>query len=84
MSKNAVENGQEKAHSAARSKSGADKVSSNELGKRSIFYDPEWNPEGRPPLGLANVAYNAATFMPRKPVQDALAGLQEIPTPSGK
>ncbi|GAV46969.1 hypothetical protein ZYGR_0C00110 [Zygosaccharomyces rouxii] len=39
-----------------------EKPNHEELGSKSIFYDPEWNPKGLAPPGFKNVAYNPATF----------------------
>lgn len=39
-----------------------ERVSNEELGSKSIFYDPEWNPKGVAPPGFRNVAYNPTTF----------------------
>lgn len=46
-----------------------------ELGKKSIFYDPEWNPEGYPPPGEKSLPYNESTFKRRTEVNPLLAGL---------
>ncbi|AQZ09520.1 AIM4 (YBR194W) [Zygosaccharomyces parabailii] len=44
----------------------SEKSTNPALGSRSIFYDPEWNPEGKAPPGFKNVPYNPSTFT-RKP-----------------
>ena len=43
------------------SSAGLDK-DTNELGPKSIFYDPDWNPKGEAPDGFRNVPYNPKTF----------------------
>ncbi|CDO95152.1 unnamed protein product [Kluyveromyces dobzhanskii CBS 2104] len=52
-----------------------------ELGKKSIFYDPEWNPMGRAPFGLKNIPYNPRTFKRNTEVEPRLNGLDNIPLP---
>lgn len=43
--------------------------------KKSIFYDPEWNPEGIEPIGERNVPYNPVTFKRKNELNPRLAGL---------
>lgn len=45
------------------------------LGKKSIFYDPDWNPEGIPPPGERQIAYNQATFKRKTELRPRLVGL---------
>lgn len=45
------------------------------LGRKSIFYDPDWNPEGIPPPGERQIAYNLATFKRKIELKPRLAGL---------
>lgn len=45
------------------------------LGRKSIFYDPDWNPEGIPPPGERQIAYNPATFKRKTELKARLAGL---------
>ncbi|QEU61217.1 Aim4 [Kluyveromyces lactis] len=57
------------------------KPMSAELGSKSIFYDPDWNPSGKAPFGLKNIPYNARTFRRDTPIEPRLNGLKEIPLP---
>lgn len=53
-----------------------------ELGARSIFYDPDWNPSGTAPKGYKNIPYNPNTFTRQTdsfPPQ--LAGLEDVAIP---
>ncbi|KAH3678279.1 hypothetical protein WICMUC_001603 [Wickerhamomyces mucosus] len=34
-------------------------ISEVKLGRKSVFYDPEWNPIGLPPKGFTNLEYNS-------------------------
>lgn len=45
------------------------------LGRKSIFYDPDWNPKGIPPSGERQIAYNPATFKRKIELKSRLAGL---------
>ncbi|SMN19601.1 similar to Saccharomyces cerevisiae YBR194W AIM4 Protein proposed to be associated with the nuclear pore complex [Maudiozyma saulgeensis] len=51
------------------------------LGKKSVFYDPDWNEEGVAPPGCKNVRYNEATFKRRRVVTPRLCGLNDIQLP---
>lgn len=51
------------------------------LGKKSIFYDEEWNPEGLAPPYCKNVKYNHATFVRRSVLKPRLADLHDIKLP---
>ena len=52
-----------------------------ELGRRSIFYDPDWNADGQAPEGFRNIPYNPTTFKRRGPLITRLAGLDNIVIP---
>lgn len=51
------------------------------LGKKSIFYDPDWNPDGVAPENCKNITYNKETFIRRKPVKVRLGYIDEIKLP---
>lgn len=53
----------------------------DELGKKSIFYDPDWNPSGKAPFGLKNIPYNPRTFQRETNLAPRLNGLEDIPLP---
>lgn len=56
---------------------------SSELGSKSIFYDPDWNVEGKAPPGFKNIPYNERTFTRRNEnVARKLAGLTDIKPPT--
>ncbi|QLQ79450.1 hypothetical protein HG537_0C00970 [Torulaspora globosa] len=56
---------------------------SSSLGSKSIFYDPDWNAEGRAPPGFKNIPYNKRTFTRRNDkVARQLAGLTDIKPPT--
>ncbi|CAR23594.1 Aim4p [Lachancea thermotolerans CBS 6340] len=59
-------------------------VKNQELGERSIFYDHEWNPEGKAPSGYKNVPYNQYTFKRKSKVEPKLQGFKSIPFPSSE
>ncbi|CCC68300.1 hypothetical protein NCAS_0B02160 [Naumovozyma castellii] len=55
-----------------------------ELKEKSIFYDKDWNAEGKAPFDLRNIPYNSKTFVRRgPPINPMLAGLDttNIPEP---
>ncbi|CCK68046.1 Aim4p KNAG_0A03660 [Huiozyma naganishii CBS 8797] len=54
---------------------------SKELSSKSIFFDPDWNPEGRAPLGHKNISYNFATFNRRLELEPKLSGLHNVKLP---
>ncbi|QLL32574.1 hypothetical protein HG536_0D00960 [Torulaspora globosa] len=54
-----------------------------ELGPKSIFYDPDWNAEGKAPSGFKNIPYNERTFTRKnESVAQQLAGLTNIKPPT--
>lgn len=58
------------------------KSSREELGSKSIFYDPEWNPKGLAPPGFRNISYNPITFTRKQnSFQKNTLGLQGINLP---
>ncbi|CUS24474.1 LAQU0S16e02520g1_1 [Lachancea quebecensis] len=59
-------------------------MKSQGLGERSIFYDREWNPEGKAPSGYKNVPYNQHTFKRKSRAEPQLQGLNSIPLPSSE
>jgi len=58
-----------------------DETSLEILGKKSIFYDPDWNKEGIAPPGCKNVKYNEMTFRKGKTTTPRLCGLNDIQLP---
>ncbi|CCE90425.1 Aim4p TDEL_0B02960 [Torulaspora delbrueckii] len=60
-----------------------EKSRANELGAKSIFYDPDWNRTGEAPPGFKNIPYNPATFTRKnETIERHLAGLGNIPRPT--
>lgn len=60
-----------------------------ELGTKSIFFDPEWNPKGIAPRGHKNIPYNPFTFKPKEAGKGQaneveIEGIEDIPLPLAK
>ncbi|CCD24211.1 Aim4p NDAI_0C05520 [Naumovozyma dairenensis CBS 421] len=51
-----------------------------ELGKRSIFYDEDWNPTGSAPSEqFRNIPYNPSTFVRKGPdIDPIMHGLENV------
>ncbi|CCF59864.1 hypothetical protein KAFR_0I00830 [Kazachstania africana CBS 2517] len=53
----------------------------NSLGKKSIFYDKDWNPDGIAPKGYRNIPHNPTTFVRKTRLTPQLSGLSNIKLP---
>lgn len=60
---------------ASKSPINTEQLSKKPSGKKSIFYDPDWNIEGIPPSGEKFIPYNPNTFKRRNELKTRLAGL---------
>lgn len=56
-------------------------LQNEKLGKKSIFYDSDWNPSGKPPNGYRNVSYNQDTFVRKFQLKPRLGALRDIKIP---
>lgn len=53
-----------------------------QLGSKSIFYDPDWNPKGEAPAGHKNVPYAPHTFKRKgDTAPPQMAGLTNVKPP---
>ena len=60
---------------SSKSPNDTEEPSKKPSGKKSIFYDPDWNLEGIPPPGEKFIPYNPITFKRRNELKTRLAGL---------